>query len=292
MFIEPYNTLKEIFHDENKALLYLIDKNYVNKYENCDNCGKPTKLNLSKKLYVCKFYKCRKSKSPLNGTLFNKLRLPINIQLHILYLFLGKVPSTFISSSLNIDKNTVTSYNKLFRKYIRNKQLVSPKIKIGGRNTIVEMDETKIAKRKYYKGRKIEGAWIIGGIERSMLKNKVNNENKKLFLCPIKDRNCTNIDEIVKKYIKKGTTIYTDCWKGYNNLNKIGYKHKTVNHSKHFVDPITKVHTQTIEGTWSGLKRSLIPKYRNKKEIMLHIKEYQWRKKNRENNLWARFLKD
>src|SRR6266568_5131840 len=107
MFIEPYNTLKEIFHDENKALLYLIDKNYVNKYENCDKCGKPTKLNLSKKLYVCKFYKCRK--------------------------------------------------------YIRNKQLVSPKIKIGGRNTIVEMDETKIAKRKYHKGRKIEGAWIIGG---------------------------------------------------------------------------------------------------------------------------------
>ena len=76
-----------------------------------------------------------------------------------------------------------------------------------------------------------------------MLKNKVKNENKRLFLCSIKDRNCTNIDDIVKKYIKKGITIYTDCWKGYNNLNKIGHKHNTVNHSKIFVDPITKVHT-------------------------------------------------
>jgi transposase-like protein len=66
------------------------------------------------------------------------------------------------------------------------------------------------------------------------LKNNVKNENKKVFLEPIEERNIENINEIIKRYIKKGTTIYTDCWKGYNELNKIGYKHKTVNHKKHF----------------------------------------------------------
>jgi transposase-like protein len=287
MLVEPYKKLKEIFDDDRKALLYLINNDYVNGYKNCSNCGKDMTLNLNKKLYVCRNYKCRKTISPLNGTIFNKMKLPINIQLHLLHLFLGKVTGTYISSALNIDKNTVVKYKKIFRKYIKNKQLITPDKKIGGKDKIVEMDESKIAKRKYHKGRKIDGAWIIGGIERSN-----DNKDKKLFMLPIKHRNSINIDYIVNKYINEGTTIYTDCWKGYNNLNNIGYNHKTVNHSKHFVDPITKVHTQSIEATWGAFKRNLMPIHRNKKNIMLHIKEYQWRRNNKNKNIWMEFLKD
>lgn len=72
----------------------------------------------------------------------------------------------------------------------------------------------------------------------------------------------------------------------------VGYKHKTVNHSKNFKDPNTGVHTNTIEGTWNGFKYSVSPRNRNKKNILLHIKEYLWRKKNKENNMWKKFLKD
>ena len=32
------------------------------------------------------------------------------------------------------------------------------------------------------------------------------------------------------------------------------FVHKTVNHSKHFVDPVTGVHTQNIEAYWSSVK--------------------------------------
>ena len=169
-------------------------------------------------------------------------------------------------SSLEIDRKRVTKYNKLFRTYVENKQLYKPSEKIGGRNEIVEIDESKIAKRKYNKGHKVEGAWVIGGIQKSRLKNKIKNENKKLFLLPVEERNIENINEIIKKYVKKGTTIYADCWKGYNDLKNIGYKHKTVNHKKHFKDPETNVHTNTIEGTWNGLKQSMPPRNRNKKK--------------------------
>ena len=71
-------------------------------------------------------------------------------------------------------------------------------------------------------------------MQRSRLKNKVRNENKEIFLVPIKERNIKNINKIITKYVKKGTTIYTVCCECYNNLNKIEYKHKTVNHRKHF----------------------------------------------------------
>ena len=62
--------------------------------------------------------------------------------------------------------------------------------KSGGRNEIVEVDESKIAKRKYHKGHRVEGVWIIGDIQRNRLKNRmIKKENKKIFLVPIKERN-------------------------------------------------------------------------------------------------------
>ena len=38
--------------------------------------------------------------------------------------------------------------------------------KIGGPGKVVEIDEAKFGKRKYSRGRMVEGTWILGGIER------------------------------------------------------------------------------------------------------------------------------
>ena len=48
----------------------------------------------------------------------------------------------------------------------------------------------------------------------------------------------------------------------YDCLKDEGYEHLTVNHSLNFVDPDTGAHTQGIENTWWGVKRSY-PTYRN-----------------------------
>ena len=161
MFIEFFKNLKHIFDNEDDTLNYLIENKFVNKFDNCNKCNHDTKLSFMRKTYVCKYYKCRKALSlSLKGTIFNNLKLPLNIQLHILFLFLGKAPSSFISSSLQIDKNSVSRYNKVSRKYIKDKELINPRNKIGEGNEIIEIDKTKITKRKYNKDHKVEGAWI------------------------------------------------------------------------------------------------------------------------------------
>ena len=38
---------------------------------------------------------------------------------------------------------------------------------LGGLGVIVEIDEVKFGKRKYHRGRLVEGHWVLGGIERS-----------------------------------------------------------------------------------------------------------------------------
>ena len=66
--------------------------------------------------------------------------------------------------------------------------------------------------------------------------------------------------------------------------------HWTVNHSKHFVDPVTLVHTNTIEGTSNGIKQNIAPRNYNKGSIDNHLLEFIWRRRHSD-DLWGGFLR-
>jgi len=102
--------------------------------------------------------------------------------------------------------------------------------KLGGPGRTVEIDEAKIGKRKYNRGRLVKGHWIFGGYER---------DSKKIFIVPVEDRTEETLLACIKEWILPGTTIVSDCWKSYNCLNNEGFQHLTVNHSYNFVDPQT-----------------------------------------------------
>jgi hypothetical protein len=57
---------------------------------------------------------------------------------------------------------------------------------IGGLNIIVEIDETKFGKRKYHRGHRLDGVWVISGFERTTQRRilcvSVKKENMKQFL--------------------------------------------------------------------------------------------------------------
>lgn len=64
----------------------------------------------------------------------------------------------------------------------------------------------------------------------------------------VRARSMPVIDRIVSRFVRPGSIIRTDCWRGYNNLVNLGlnYTHETVNHSIGF--NINGIHTNTIEG--------------------------------------------
>nr|XP_012229903.1 PREDICTED: uncharacterized protein LOC105676515 isoform X1 [Linepithema humile] len=123
--------------------------------------------------------------------------------------------------------------------------------KLGGPGRTVEIDEAKIGRRKYNRGRLIKGQWIFGGYER---------DSKKIFIVPVEDRTEETLLACIKEWIMPGTTIVFDCWKSYNCLNNEGFQHLTVNHSYNFVDPQSGAHTQHIERVWKEV-RGNIPRY-------------------------------
>lgn len=122
---------------------------------------------------------------------------------------------------------------------------------LGGEGKVVEIDEAKMGRRKYNRGRWIEGQWVFGGIER---------DTKKMFVVPVENRTRETLLDVIKRRIAPGSVIYTDCWRAYDTLEEHGYIHANVNHSQNFVDPTTGAHTQNIERHWREL-RSKVPKY-------------------------------
>ncbi|CAG8606205.1 13983_t:CDS:2, partial [Ambispora leptoticha] len=74
--------------------------------------------------------------------------------------------------------------------------------------------------------------------------------------------------QIIKDNVEEGSIIYTDQWKAYDEITPIlGNQHGNVNHSKHFKDPETEIHTNTIEGNWNGLKILIPARNRNEERI-------------------------
>ena len=62
-----------------------------------------------------------------------------------------------------------------------------------------------------------------------------------------------------------------------------------MNHSLYFVDPETGVHTNTIEGNWTGVKMMTPPRNRTKDKIETYLLEFIWRRQNI-NNPWEKMF--
>lgn len=97
----------------------------------------------------------------------------------------------------------------------------------------------------------------------------------------------TIIPQIVN--IVKGSTVYTDEYLSYRSLQKI-YDHSFVKHNQGmYVDG--RVHTNTIEGFWSLLKRGIFGIYHftSKKHLQKYVDEFVFRYNTRGNSDCFRF---
>ncbi|KAG0441559.1 hypothetical protein DMUE_0961 [Dictyocoela muelleri] len=76
----------------------------------------------------------------------------------------------------------------------------------------------------------------------------------------VERRDASTLIPNIERYVKRGSIVYTDGWRGYSSLSAHGYIHFTVNHRNHFVNPFTGVHTNTIEGNCAAFKRHVAPR--------------------------------
>lgn len=267
------------FKDEETIIRYLITEFVLPAEKSCSKCKRLMRISYLEGVFRCS--KCSRKRSIFKNTFFSGCKIKLKDLLIISYLYLIKTPISGILNATSQSSETISAWTKFLRQLLGD-SLSQSSMKIGGPNVIVEIDETKMGKRKFNRGHGVEGVWVVAGIERTV--------EKKIFAVQVEDRKGNTIKQIIKKYVKEGSIIYTDCWKSYNfACNELDFEHKTVNHSLYYKDPITGVHTNTIEGLNNGLKTLIVPRNRVKKNMKHHLLYYIWRRQNK-NDLWGGFI--
>lgn len=153
---------------------------------------------------------------------------------------------------------------------------------IGKLKGVVEIDETYMNGKTYFK--KGKTYWndydgrptviVMGFVERK----------GRLKAFPIEDTSRWTLTNQVKEHVDPSAWVITDSHAGYAYLDRHGYHHDSVNHMETYVDrnnPL--IHTQTIEGAWSQIKRGIYGTYRRTRNdyLPLYLDEYAFRYNHR-----------
>jgi len=249
----------------------------------CSDCGRAmTPLAGKADLFRCG--KCRCKRSSFHNTIFSNCKGGRGKVLLIGFLWISGVTTTQIIEMTKCSSATISFWLRIFRQAISfDMKATHEENMIGGPDVIVEIDESKFGKRKHNRGHRVEGVWVVGGVERT--------PERRMFAISVEDRSAPTLLRLIERYVRPGSIIYTDCWKGYrtDGLIDLEMLHGTVNHTLHFVDPETGVHTNGIEGTWSGIKQKIARRKRTVKDVDPCLLEFVWRRKH-EGHLWEGFL--
>jgi hypothetical protein len=219
----------------------------------CEQCGNIMNERKTDKkdgiMFECARRTCRKNKSIRTNSFFENVRLTLCDSMLLLHLWSKGYSERLICDDYSFSIKTIVDWFRFCRElcvihFEENND------RIGGPNSIVEIDETYVVRRKYDRGRVLNAGWLFGGIERR------NDGQFKAFFVLVYNRSGPHLKHLIRQHVEEGTHIITDGWAGYSGLSELGYRHSVIIHEENFVEPNNnEIHTQLIESTWGSLKR-------------------------------------
>lgn len=217
---------------------------------------------------------------PTAGTIFHKSATSLHLWFYAMYLMTSTrcgISAKQIERELGVTYKTAWRMAKIIRQTLMT-QTDEPLGKTEG----VEMDETFIggkaknmhkAKRERLGGRGTAGkAPVWGAVERK----------GKVVAVTVPNVDGITLLPHVRKHVIPTSTVYTDDMGAYKYLSDDGYNHQKINHmEKVYVSG--DIHTNTIEGFWSLVKRGISGVYHavSAKHLQGYLNEYAWRYNHR-----------
>ena len=271
------------------VLNFFLSQKLLASCQQCSRCSSNMELTETTRvndgyMWHCTNKRCRMWLSIRSGS-FEGSNIPLSTWLHLMFLWAMQISGSKIARLTSLSKPTVIRALSELRTICSNKVL-NAEIKLGGLGKTVEIDESQFdAKRKYKRGRVLEGPWVFGVVERG---------SQKVLLFRVPDRTReTLVHRLITTHIRPGTVIYSDQFTPYIPLNQLGYIHLSGNHSKNFVDPDSGAYTNTIEGVWALVKKKLKSMSGTRYEyIPSYLDEFTWFRNFGKDGAFEQLLED
>jgi transposase-like protein len=275
MTVTPFDKL---FPDDNACKTYLVARRWP-KGVHCPHCGSDRVYALKTMPFKWECPVCAPKGyrfSVLVGTIFENTNVPMRIWFKVIYLMLTSKKGI---SALQVQRMfCFGSYSTAHYMCHRIRAGLADHAfrKLIG---IVEVDETYIGgkNRNRHWDKRTPGT---GGEGKDIVVGAVERKGN-VVARVIENTDTATLNSFIREAIpEKVSLIATDEHPGYRKLKK----HGTVRHSAgQYVNGA--VHTQTIDGFWSLLKRGIMGSFHkvSRKYLPLYVAEFEWRYNNRNN---------
>ncbi|HRT84711.1 MAG TPA: IS1595 family transposase [Bacteroidales bacterium] len=264
-----------IFNDEDEARKYLERLRWPEGVV-CPHCGhkgdhyelhakKDSDKPVRRGVWKCR--KCRKQFSVTVGTIFERSHIPLHKWLLATFLICSSKKGM---SSHQIHRMLKVTYKTAWFMTHRIRYAMKPQADMPKLKGIVEADETYVGgKARGKRGRGAENKVpVFSLVERS----------GNVISTPVERVTGKNLKAIMRERVDKSSIIMTDDFKSYTGVDHEFAEHHVINHSsKEYVRG--EIHTNTIEGYFSLLKRGIIGVYHHVGRQHLHryLSEFDFR---------------
>jgi transposase-like protein len=280
------NDFNRQFPDDDACFEHLREQRFPGGIAYCAVCREKRQHHRVKGRPVYGCDECLTQISPMAGTIFEHSSTSLRLWYYAMYL----MASTRCGiSAKQIQRETGVTYKTAWRMFRQIRSLLSETdMQLEG--SAVEVDEMYFGgKRKGGTGRPMRGdkvkTPVLGMVERK----------GRVIALAVPDTTAKTLVGTVHEYVLPKSTIFTDELQAYNTMpGKRQYTHHRINHSaKVYVKG--NVHTNTIEGFWSLVKRGIGGVYHSvsQKYLQTYLNEYSFRYNRRDqgNLIFNAFLK-
>ncbi len=263
------------FPDNDTCLDWLKDQRWPDGLIPCEKCGKDRKHHrvTGRPAYACDY--CGSMISPMAGTIFEKSSTSLRTWFYAMYLMSATRCGI---SAKQIQRETGVTYKTAWRMFKQIRTLMSEDITLEGE--AVEADEMyvggknknkRLSKRRVADGRSNDDKTpVFGMVERG----------GRVVAMVTPDAKAKTVLPIIHERVLPASVVYTDDYPIYDKLSQHanGYVHKRIQHTER-IYVMGDIHTNTIEGFWSLVKRGIGGVYHSvsRKYLQTYLDEYSFR---------------
>jgi len=274
-----------MFPDEDACCAYLVGHRWPNGVA-CPRCGAVKVFPVSTMPFKWQCYDCAPGSgyrfSHITGTVFENTNKPLREWFRVIHLMLTSKKGI---SALQIQRLMgFGSYQTAHYMCHRVRAGLADKDfrQLMG---IVEVDETFVGgkAKNRHKGDRGDGGRGGTGSGKTPIAGAVSRKGNVVARVVENVKGDTLRGFVRESVSHKVSLLVTDQWIGYHGLDR-EYPHAVIHHtSGDYV--VGAIHTNTIEGFWSLIKRGIVGTFHkvSQKYLPLYVAEFQFRYNNREN---------